>query len=95
MQEETEDAEWPDEVDVPPDVPARVRFQRYQSLKSFRTTPWDPYENLPPEYARIFRFTNLRATRRRVLEKRTNLPVNVCAATIWRYLLAPTLRYAS
>jgi len=43
---------------------------------------WDPYENLPPEYARIFRFTNLRATRRRVLEKRTNLPVNVRAATI-------------
>jgi pre-rRNA-processing protein TSR1 len=66
---------WPDEVDTPLEMPARVRFQKYRGLKSFRTSPWDPYENLPPEYARIFQFENLRRTQRRVLEEALLAPV--------------------
>ncbi|MBN3318895.1 TSR1 protein, partial [Atractosteus spatula] len=61
------DQMFPDEVDTPLDTPARTRFQRYRGLKSFRSSPWDPLENLPPDYARIFQFQDFERTRRRVL----------------------------
>ncbi|CAI5440771.1 unnamed protein product [Caenorhabditis angaria] len=66
---ERENAQWPDEVDTPLDVPARSRFQRYRGLKSFRTSPWDPKENLPLDYARIFQFANYKKTKKTVLSK--------------------------
>ncbi|XP_077397944.1 pre-rRNA-processing protein TSR1 homolog [Festucalex cinctus] len=58
---------FPDEVDTPLDVAARIRFQRYRGLKSFRSSPWDPMENLPHNYSRIFQFQSFERTRRRVL----------------------------
>ncbi|XP_023660690.1 pre-rRNA-processing protein TSR1 homolog [Paramormyrops kingsleyae] len=61
------DDAFPDEVDTPLDTPARSRFQRYRGLKSFRSSPWDPLENLPPDYARIFQFQSFERTRQRVL----------------------------
>lgn len=54
------------------DVPARVRFQKYRGLKSFRTSPWDKYENLPIEYARIFQFEDIKKTFKRILKEKVS-----------------------
>jgi pre-rRNA-processing protein TSR1 len=64
--EEENDLIFPDEIDTPKDTPARTRFQRFRGMRSFRTSPWDPYENLPRNYARIFQFEDFKRTERGV-----------------------------
>jgi pre-rRNA-processing protein TSR1 len=61
--------EFPDEVDTPLDVPARERFQKYRGLKSWRTSQWDPYEELPVEYSRIWEFEAFGSTVRSVRQQ--------------------------
>ncbi|XP_063167634.1 pre-rRNA-processing protein TSR1 homolog [Candoia aspera] len=67
--QERQEEMFPDEVDTPRDVPARVRFQKFRGLKSFRTSPWDPQENLPRDYARIFQFQDFSRTRKHIFQR--------------------------
>ncbi|KAF8710847.1 Ribosome biogenesis protein tsr1, partial [Rhizoctonia solani] len=64
--EDADDLAFPDEIDTPQDTPARTRFARYRGLRSLRTSPWDPYENLPQDYARTFQFEDYARTERSV-----------------------------
>ncbi|KAI6094079.1 ribosome biogenesis protein tsr1 [Pisolithus croceorrhizus] len=66
VQEERDAQQFPDELDTPQDILARTRFARYRGMHSFRTSPWDPYENLPRDYGRIFEFDDFKLTGRDV-----------------------------
>ncbi|KAG5352583.1 hypothetical protein C0989_001617 [Termitomyces sp. Mn162] len=66
QREQEEDFQFPDELDTPQGIPARVRFQRFRGMRSFRTSPWDPFENLPRDYARIFQFEDFKRTERSI-----------------------------
>ncbi|GFS48025.1 pre-rRNA-processing protein TSR1 homolog [Nephila pilipes] len=57
---------FPDEQDTPMDVKAYIRYQRYRGLKNYKSSPWDPMENLPQDYARIYRFANFRHTAKKI-----------------------------
>ena len=65
---ETEYFDAPDEVEVPLDQPARYRFIKYRGLQSFRSSPWDPKENLPVEYASLTEFPSFEAMQKAALE---------------------------
>ncbi|KRZ24125.1 T-complex protein 1 subunit theta [Trichinella pseudospiralis] len=67
--EERENEKFPDEVDTPLDISAAERFQKYRGLASFRTSYWNPEEELPPEYGRIFQFQNFKATYKRIVNE--------------------------
>jgi len=61
-------------METPKELPARVRFQKYRGLASFRTSPWDPKEELPRDYARIFQFRSLKRTQQRVMDEHDGVP---------------------
>ena len=62
------DFDFPDEVDVPEGKLAQDEFREYRGLQSFKSSPWDPFQNLPRDYGMIFRFPHFEATRKKVLK---------------------------
>lgn len=69
LKEARDNEMFPDEIDTPIGETARGRFARYRGLKSFRTSEWDPQENLPPDYSRIFQFQNFQHAKRRIINE--------------------------
>lgn len=81
------DQMFPDEVDTPLDTPARVHFQKYRGLQSFRTSPWDVKENLPSDYARLFQFQNFDKTKKRVLKEQEDASGALVSLRVYTLLL--------
>eukprot|EP00697_Spironema_sp_BW2_P009223 gnl/Spiro4/24055_TR11922_c0_g1_i1.p1 gnl/Spiro4/24055_TR11922_c0_g1~~gnl/Spiro4/24055_TR11922_c0_g1_i1.p1 ORF type:complete len:786 (+),score=192.81 gnl/Spiro4/24055_TR11922_c0_g1_i1:51-2408(+) len=73
--QQAEDEEFPDEMQTPDDMPARIRFAKYRGLRSFRTSPWNPNENLPLHYGRLWRYQNFRQIQKDVLCETSRYPV--------------------
>ena len=70
--EAEEDAEFPDEIELPPNVLARERLARYRGLKNPKTSVWDteedqPYE--PAEWRRLLEIRDYKAARNKVLNE--------------------------
>ena len=56
-------------MEVSLDQPARYRFIKYRGLQSFRSSPWDPKENLPVEYASLCEVEDYAALQKHVTEE--------------------------
>lgn len=64
--EAREDMEFPDEIELHPNVLARERLARYRGLKSLRTSPWEQDEDRafePEEWRRLLQVQNYQASR--------------------------------
>lgn len=70
--EAEEDKQFPDEIELPPDVPARERLAKYRGLKSFKTSTWSieddkPYE--PREWNRLLDISDYKGARNKVMHE--------------------------
>ena len=69
--------DFPDEVDTP-FTEAGLRFQKYRGIKSLKNCDWDPYQNLPEEYSKVWRFEQYAKAQKDALQTGTEegLPLN-------------------
>lgn len=69
LKELSEEEAWnPDMVDTPVNLPARQRFAKYRGMKSFHTGKWDPAENLPAQYAYVYKLQGYSRIRESAIE---------------------------
>lgn len=64
--EAEDDLEFPDEIELHPNVLARERLAKYRGLKSLRSSPWIEEEDRayePEEWQRLLRIPNYQASR--------------------------------
>ncbi|KAI4278976.1 MAG: hypothetical protein L6R38_005125, partial [Xanthoria sp. 2 TBL-2021] len=62
-----EDLEFPDEIELHPNVLARERLSRYRGLRSLKTSPWDTTEDKPhqpQDYDRLLRIPDYKSARK-------------------------------
>ena len=70
--EAEEDLEFPDEIELHPNVNARERLSKYRGLKSLRTSVWETEEDRPyqPEdWARLLEISDYKRTATRVVRE--------------------------
>jgi pre-rRNA-processing protein TSR1 len=68
--EAVEDLEFPDEIELPPNVLARERLAKYRGLKSLKTSVWETEEDRihePQEWRRLLEVNNYKGAKNRVL----------------------------
>jgi pre-rRNA-processing protein TSR1 len=70
--EAEEDLEFPDEIELHPNVNAQDRLSRYRGLKSLRTSVWEvdedkPYE--PEEWPRLLEISDYKRTATRIVRE--------------------------
>lgn len=70
--EAEEDLEFPDEIELHPNVLARERLARFRGLKNLKISPWEKSEDRPfePEdWRRLLQFGDYKGTKNRVLRE--------------------------
>lgn len=70
--EADEDREFPDEIELHPNVTARERLARYRGLKSLRSSKWETSEDVPfqPEnWDRLARIENYKALKNKIVSE--------------------------
>ncbi|CAN8103485.1 unnamed protein product [Discula destructiva] len=70
--EAEDDLEFPDEIELHPNVLARERLQRYRGLKSLQTSPWEQEEDRafePEEWKRLLQVQDYQASRVRSMRE--------------------------
>jgi pre-rRNA-processing protein TSR1 len=70
--EADDDLEFPDEIELHPNVLARERLSRYRGLKNLRTSIWDAEEDKlhePEEWNRLLEISNYKAAKNRMLKE--------------------------
>ncbi|KAL2872777.1 small subunit rRNA maturation protein TSR1 [Aspergillus lucknowensis] len=70
--EAKEDLEFPDEIELHPNVLARERLSRYRGMKSLKTSPWNtagdrPHE--PEDWRRLLQFGDYKGSKNRILRE--------------------------
>jgi pre-rRNA-processing protein TSR1 len=71
-EEMDEDLEFPDEIELLPNVSAKERLARYRGLKSLRTSSWETEEDRlyePEEWRRLLEVADYRGARSRVIKE--------------------------
>lgn len=70
--EAEEDMEFPDEIELPPNVIARERLLKYRGLKSLRTSPWNTEEDRPhqpEEWSRLLQISNYQSSKNHAIQE--------------------------
>ncbi|RAK96259.1 small subunit rRNA maturation protein TSR1 [Aspergillus ibericus CBS 121593] len=70
--EANEDLEFPDEIELHPNVLARERLARFRGLKSFKTSPWETSEDRahePEDWRRLLQFADYKGSRNKFLRE--------------------------
>lgn len=70
--EASDDLEFPDEIELHPNVLARERLARFRGLKNFKTSPWETAEDRPHEpedWRRLLQIVDYKGAKNRTLRE--------------------------